>query len=400
MALTFSETAGIGVEDTETVRERIRQAWKDAFSVGGSTVELNTDPETPAGQLVDGETALVSEKDNELLVMANGFNPKTATGIFQDALAEIYFIQRHIAQPTLVTCQCTGLNGTNIPAGAVIQDESGNNYQLQTAITIPQTGEVEGVFACTEPGPIEAAENTVNKIITVIPGWDTVNNETAGVTGRNRETQAEFEQRRYESVAKNSHGLAESVGGSVYNLDDVVACRIEQNRGDEEIELLGVTIPPHSIYLSVYGGSPDEIGLTIHQKLDAGCGTAGNTSVHVNDETNNSVHTYFYTTAELTNMYVNITYVEGAVFEQDKVKTAVLSNFNGETAEYSRAKMGDSVFASRFYQTVISAGLADLVKVEVSRTSGSGWAQSVAFNLDEMPVLDADNITFTAESAG
>lgn len=397
MALIFDEFAGVGVQDAATVREMVRQMFVEAFANAGSQTDLNTDPETPAGQLIDGITALITQKDTELLRMANGFNPKTATGLFQDALGEIYFIQRHIAQPTTVTCTCYGLQGTNIPAGAVIQDTNGNNYQSVSAVTIPESGQIESVFSCQKTGAIEAAAGTVNKIITVIPGWDSVNNETAGVTGRERETQAEFEQRRYESVAKNSHGLAESVGGSVNNLDDVIASRVEQNRGDEEIQLLGVTIPPHSIYLSVYGGTGPEIGEVIHNKLDAGCGTSGNTSVRVTDATNGSQHTYFYTIAQTENLYVQVTTAENANYDEANVKQAIIENFNGMDDNYSRAKMGDTVFASRFYQTVISAGLTDLVKIEIG-TSAETLGQSAFFQLDQMPVLDESNISFVEES--
>lgn len=34
MALTFDTSVGVGVEDTETVRERIRQNWVNAFKDG------------------------------------------------------------------------------------------------------------------------------------------------------------------------------------------------------------------------------------------------------------------------------------------------------------------------------------------------------------------------------
>ena len=138
MALTFDPQTGMAAEDTQAIRERRAAAWKDAFRAAGNETTLNTDPETPAGQLVDGETALISQKDSELLVIANGFDPKTATGIFQDALGAIYFISRHVAEPTVVTCQCRGLQGTTIPAGAVIQDVNGNNYPVSyTHLTLP-----------------------------------------------------------------------------------------------------------------------------------------------------------------------------------------------------------------------------------------------------------------------
>lgn len=390
MALIFNDTMGISAEDTDIIRARLANAWKSAFAAGGSVEELNTDPETPAGQLVDGEAALVAAKDAELLKFANGFNPKTAVGIQQDALAEIYFLSRHVAQPTMVTCQCKGLSGTVIPAGSIVQDANGYNYASTLAATIPTSGSVDVVFSCQTSGAIYAGENSLEKIVTVIPGWDSVTNAAAGVTGRGRESQAEFEQRRWDSVAKNSHGLSESVAGSVYDLSDVVACRVEQNRDSDDIKLLGVTIPGHSIYLSVYGGTPKEIGNILHTKLDAGCGTCGNTSVTVTDESTGSAHVYYYTVATPKSLELHIVTGEDALYDADAIREEILKNFNGEGDTYARAKMGDTVYASRFYQTVISAGLTDLVSIGI----GDDYAKSQDFALNEMPVLDASDITF------
>lgn len=393
MALIFDNTTGVKAEETATIRSRLANEWKQAFNVADDTPELVTDPETPAGQLIDGQAAIISMKDAELLRLANGFNPSTATGVYQDALAQIYFIRRKVAQPTYVTCICKGLQGTAIPFGAVVQDVDGNKYTNTVAGTIGKNGTYETIFACTVYGAQKVGAGAVNKIITVLPGWDSVTNEKAGVTGRERETQTEFEQRRYDSVSKNSHGLAASVGGSVANIEGVAACRVEQNRGDDPITAFGVTIPPHSIYLSVYGGDPNEIGRTIHMKLDAGCGTSGNTSVKVPDETNNSIHTYFFTVAEVQNLFVRVNTAPAADFNETTVKNAILENFSGTMQSYSRVKMGDTVYASRFYETVIAAGLNGLVSIEVGR-SATAYGQSAVFNLNEFPVLDIANISF------
>ena len=56
-------------------------------------------------------------------------------------------------------------------------------------------------FQCTEAGPIECPAGTLSSIVTVIPGWDTGINQAAGVVGRTRESQADFENRRFASVA-------------------------------------------------------------------------------------------------------------------------------------------------------------------------------------------------------
>ena len=78
--ITFDSETGLVAQDTAVIRQNIAQQWKDAFNVSEDTPELNTEAETPAGQLIDGQTALVAEKDAEILRMANNFNPQTATG--------------------------------------------------------------------------------------------------------------------------------------------------------------------------------------------------------------------------------------------------------------------------------------------------------------------------------
>lgn len=397
MAINFNPETGLSADDAATVRAEITQSWKDAFNTGANSVELNTEPETPAGQLIDGETALVVAKDNEVLLLASQFNPETATGVFQDALGAIYFLQRRIAQSTVVSCLCRGLMGTVIPKGSIVQDASGYQYASLNAATIQSDGTTIVSFACTTAGAIIANADTVQKIITVIPGWDSVTNPAAGIVGRARETQAEFEERRYNSVAANSHGLAQSVEGSVNNLPDVIACRIEQNRTNANIEVLGVTIPPHSVYLSVYGGTPEEIGNVFHTKLSAGCGTAGNTMVVVTDPTTGSLNEYYYTIPNVVPVYFRVTAEVGANYIPSQVQAAIIANFSGETSDFLRVKMGDTVYASRFYSTVIKASLTALVKVELS-LDGQNWSDNVSFDLNQMPSISADDITFVEVS--
>lgn len=393
--ITFNPKTGFVAEDTAIIRQRIANQWKNAFNVSEDTPELNTEAETPAGQLIDGQAALISEKDSEILHLANSFNPETATGVAQDALAKIYFLERKVAQPTYVTCQCNGLQGTMIPYGAVVESTNGYQFYNTTPKTIPASGTVSCVFRCSEYGAIEIGSNIVTKIITVIPNWDSVNNSAAGVTGRDVETQSEFEIRRRASVAKNSHGLAESVEGTVNNLSGVVACRVEQNRGDVAVTKMGVSIPPHSIYLSVYGGTQSEIGTVIHEKLDAGCGTTGNTTVTVTDPTNASEHTYYYEIPTTKDFAVKVTYQATDTTPTnvaDLIKQAVVDNFNG-LSSYPRVKMGDSVYASRFYADVIACGVNNLQNIYIKYPSTDSWKSVKTVPLNEMPVMSTSNVT-------
>ena len=123
--IIFNPETGLEAEETSVVRENIRKEWVNAFATDPNLPPLDTSPETPAGQLIDGETALASQKDNDIVFLANQFDPRNAVGVFQDALASIYFLKRKVAVPTFVTCQAFGAYGTVIPYGALVQDANG-----------------------------------------------------------------------------------------------------------------------------------------------------------------------------------------------------------------------------------------------------------------------------------
>ena len=57
MALAFDPQTGFSADDVAAVRAAVAQAWKQAFKSGGKA-ELNTEPETPAGQIIDSQTDL------------------------------------------------------------------------------------------------------------------------------------------------------------------------------------------------------------------------------------------------------------------------------------------------------------------------------------------------------
>ena len=340
-------------------------------------------------------------KDAEILKLANSFNPAGATGLFQDALGKVYFLERKIEQPTMVTVECRGLQGTVIPYGAIVQDEQGHTfYNKVIGATIGEDGTCECLFRCSVYGTIVVDAGAVNKIITVIPGWDSVTNKSPGLTGREQETQSEFEARRAASVAKNAHGLAEAVEGTVNNLAGVVACKIEQNRTNDPVTKKGVSIPSHSVYLSVYGGDQLEIGKVMHEKLDAGCGTAGNTKVEFLDEVNSTEQIYYYQTPTAEAVKVKVILDgEGSPTEEAaaEIKGIILANFNGEYSDYPRVKMGDTVYASRFYKHIIDAGHETLRSVTIAYPKNGDLKSEVEIPLDKMPVLSAADIEIAME---
>ena len=398
MALTYSET-GITAEETSVIRANIAQEWKNAFA-DPTLPELDTNAETPAGQLIDGETALASEKDNELIFLSNQFNPKNAVGAWQDALGAIYFISRKIALPTYVTCQAEGAYGTVIPYGAIVQDTNGYTFMNTAPATINASGQATLIVRCTEMGAVEVTSGSVNKIVTTVPGWDRVTNAAAGVTGREVESQAAFESRRVQSVAKNAHGSVASVFGAIADINDVTALLILENTGNTDKTEKGVTIAGHSVYISVYGGADNEIAKAIYNKIDAGCGTNGNTMVSYNPVSDDAtqpdmLYSYYIErpTAVSTGIVVTVA-DEQTTTLTNAIKEAVVNNFNGNSG-YRRVKMGDTLYASRFYADVIKAGVTKLETIQIKYPLSATAADSVNVDADEIPTISVDDVTVT-----
>ena len=399
--LSFDPAVGMVAPDTAVLRDAVAANWEQAFNTGDGSPVLDTEATTPAGQLVDAEAAYLAQTNAEIMYVASMFNPRTSEGVWQDALGYIYFLSRKVAQPTLVTVTCSGLQGTEIPAGAQMRDDDGVRYELTATVTIPAGGSVDGVFRCLEAGPIECPAGTLTTIVTVIPGWDAGANPAAGVIGRNRESQADFENRRYASVAKNSHGSVFSLQGALADLDGVVDCTVLENTTSSTVTKHGVSIPSHSVAICIFGGADADIAETIYNKKDAGCGTTGSTTVtYIATDYGNATYNYEIVRPTPTDVHVaveiNRTDSTSATVEQD-IKDAIIADFNGQDTNSGNVRVGlaQTLYASRFAVAVIkTAGVSDLVGITVALGTGTPGA-SITIPGDVEPTISASDITVT-----
>lgn len=394
--LTFDTQKGLLAPDTDQVIAFVQNEFQKVFGN-----DINLDPSSAQGQLITTLAAMISTKNTEVLKLANQFNPLTAQGTFQDALGRIYFLERKIAQPTIVYCECTGLAGTVIPAGALVESAEGIRFYAQSEQVIDETQSIAMTFICETTGPVQVQPNTITKIITVVPGWDTVNNPSAGIVGRVEETQAEFDRRRYASVSKNAHGTAASLYGALASINNVLDVVVLENRTNETIEEAGVSIEGHSVYISIFGGTDDEISETIYNKLGCGCGTTGDVPVtYVAADYFDAVYTFNINRPEELSIYINIKIKETdktpATIDED-IKEAVLQNFNGlDSASSSRVRMAENLYASRFYPTILSQNVQELLDVGISLDNEA--FESVLFiPADKFPTLKKENITVELE---
>lgn len=395
--LEFNAGTGVVVPTTQEVREDIAAKVQAAFATGETGIELNVDPASPMGQVVDALTAEIEAKNAEIAFLANQFSMAQATGGFMDALASLYFIERKVSEATIVQCTCTGLAGTQIPYGAIVQDTNGNKYRcLQTTdTTIPASGSILVNFSAVEHGALAVQPNAVTKIVTTVPGWDTVNNPAAGIAGRDRESDAELLERVKASVAYNAHGTADALKAAIANLDGVIDCEVLENYGSETKTLYGVSVAGHSIAVCVSGGDDADIAEAIYRKKDAGCGMTGTHEVtYTAVDNGNTKYTYPIIVPTATNLYIRVTFFGSSMDEtsQAAVKAAVVSDATGQGTN-TRIGLASTVYGSRFWSTVLGVTNLPVKSIQLALGSASGFADSLQINANVEPVVSTATVS-------
>ena len=397
--IIFNSKTGFDVTEIDDLREQIASEWQEAFKEKDRPL-LNTDPETPQGQIIDSQVATVNQKDSEVLYLAQQFDPRTAEGRFQNALAEIYFIKRKSAINSYAICTLNGRAGTQISAGALIESEiDGTQWSLDQDITIPANETITAKFTCLTEGAISASSGTLTKIVTTVTGWDTVTNATA-IVGSLEESQSAFEKRRKDSVSLNARSTVNAVYANVAQCDGVIAVYAVDNKKNISETIDNYTLTPHSIFVSVIGGENADIAKAIYDNLSAGCDYNGNTSVDITNEYSGAVETVKFYRPDVFNIFIKVQIQNSASLQNDYeniVKQAVYNNFYGldstkiNNEPLLRLKMNDDLYSSRFTPSILNAGITNVLTVQLS-LDGSEWVNNVHIPITANPTLDLNNI--------
>jgi len=398
--LLFNSLTGVQIQDTATIRANIVTKVQQAFKVNDADPLLNLDSASPMGQVVDLLVAEIEAKNAEIAYLANMLNMSSARGIWLDALGSLYFIERKMSEPTVVTCVCTGVGTTVIPFGSLVEDSNGNKLRLldTAGLKIGASGKAVGQFSTVDHGAIVINANSVTKIVTVVSGWDTVDNESAGVTGRDRETDTEYLARIKISLSTNAQGTVQALRAAILALDEVIACTVLENTTNTAQTKYGVSVGGHSVGVCVYGGEGSEIAEAIYKKKDAGCGTSGTDTVTYTDPLYiGETYSYKIFRATTERVYLKITSYQTIPSEQQAtIRKALIADLNGDGAN-QRATMASTLYASRFFYVAQSLTSIAL-KQAVLSDDGSTYSDTLVVNADKMPTLQAEDIIFETVS--
>ncbi len=396
--LKFDPQYGLLCENTEEIRAQVRQIFIDAFGE-----DLDVDPESPQGQLIDSLTAIISDKDSQVLELANQFDPYKNDGIYQEAMAHLYFIERKGARASLVTCECRGLANTFIPRGTIIKNADNLLFYSINDAFIGANGKVEISFECEKTGAINIPLYSITSIVSVIPGFDSVINNNPALLGSEKESRAEFEKRRTLAIAKNGQGSLLSLYGELSQVDNVVDVLILENPTSVKLIEKNVEIEPHSIYIAISGGEDSAIARAIYIKKDAGCGTTGTHKVQHFEDITGAKYSYFINRPIHFALSMRVQIKLKADSKSDiesEIKALLLDDFYGRFDNYlsKRVGIGENIHASRFYLSLLNAGISELTKLELS-IDGSNFSESIELDANQLPILLEENIELITSSS-
>lgn len=365
---------------------------------GGVNPALNT----PQGQLASSEAAVIADKNSNIAYIVNQIDPQYASGRFQDAIGRIYFMTRKAAQSTVVSCTVGGIPGTVIPAGSLAMDTSGNTYQTLDAITIGSAGTTTAEFSNLTTGPIPCAAGTLTQIYVSVTGWDSINNLAAGVLGTNVETPQQFELRRQNSVAANSHGTTDAIFAAVSAVSGVIDAFVIDNPSGSVVNYGASNYPlsAHSIYIAAVGGESANIAQAIWQFKDAGCnyntapGEGSVETVTIEDPSYAAPQPSYqvsYIVPGTLAVYITVTLANVSTLPTGyaaTIQNAILAQFT--------ASIGTTILASSFYAAILaSVPNIQLVSVFIgSAPTPTGY--ELGIGIDQVPSLSASNIVVTS----
>lgn len=371
--------------------------WQAAFDNA-----LSTNLETPQGQVVTSQTAILNDSFALFLSLMNNVDPAFASGRMQDALCRLNFLTRKEATATQVVATCTGLNGLVIPAGSLAKATDGRIYASVAAGTI-SSGAADIIFECVDKGPITCAAGTLNSIYQVVSGWDSIANAADGTPGRNDESRRDFEARRQASVAANAVGTNGAMKGAVLNVAGVTDVYVIDNPSASSVTKQGVTLPAYCVYAAVKGGTDADVAKALWSKKAPGAPwyASANTTVTVTD-TDGYVTPYptysikFQRPSNLP-VYFAVSIANSAAVPANAaqiIKDAIIATFTGDNVE--KPTIGSTVYASKFYAAIAGLGSwAQIISCLVGPSAVAATANSIASDLDEIPSIAAAQIAVT-----
>lgn len=382
---------GVVIPDTSTVKTEVEAEYREVYGE-----DFIVDSSTEQGREIDAEvTSRMSVLRNNAK-LANQINPNYAEGVFLDAIYAFSGGERDGAERSTAECTLGGVAGTNIPAGSLAEDESGNEWELSVAVTIPASGSINASFFSVEYGPITAAAGEINKISSGGElGWETITNDSEAIPGKLEQSDISTRSQRNLELALNANNNTYAIIAAISEVENVASLTFRENFYGTPVVIDGVSMVENSTYVCVDGGADSDIADAYYNSRSGGSGFNGSTTYNVTDPISGQVIPVQFDRPDSIPVNVRITIKSPVgVDQREAVKQAVVDYAVGLVDGEDGFVVGGNV--SPFE---IAAAVNELVSnVFVSKCEVSSPDIFPTFTTDTIEIQIFEKATITTDS--
>lgn len=336
------------------------------------------------GSLADREDKIWQQLE---AVFLSGFT-QFAEGEALDYAAFRIGLARYLAQYSTVTLKLTNssLNPLTVPSGSLFK-QSGINVFWETVsdVIIPSGGNITVNARSKEKGAFTAEPNSIDTIVSVISGLDTVTNENEAIIGRVKESDTELRRRCIESLVISLGGIGEAIKNRLENeVTGVTHCSWTENRTDN-IDINGLV--PHSFRFVVIGGDDIEVAKKISEAKPVGIPTNGSISINITD-INGNTETIKFDRATAVNIYLEVNKTTNSKYPSngdDLIKNLLV--------EYGKTLIEDDNVINHYLIGALNSipGIEDL-EILQSITTNPTLTTTISISSNERANIQASNI--------
>lgn len=410
MSYDFIRTTGVIVSDTQDVLKTVQDEWKQIF---GNALSL--DASTPQGRIMEMTALERKNIMNVLAFMCNQLNPSYSTGVYLDAIAGFFGLDREAGtHTTLLYVTLTGVPNSLIPATSRAETTDGDIFILSENVTLGADGKGLGTFVALEAGPIPCPAGALNKISVPVAGWETVYNGSNGVLGALEESDAALRTRLDMSKFKWSTNMVRSLSAAIYEVEGIQDVYIYENfngidytSSNNPLIPAGETVKAHSVMIVVLGGSADgeflnNVAKAILEKRSGGCGMSAVANeayvrnIGVQNGATNREYIMTFNEAQSVPIYISLS-VENISYSganlAEAIKEVLLNWFSGNIEGIEAPRIGQKI--SIFDITsVVSKQIGVYIKsCTIGKSSSSMGVNEIPIDFTDVATLDYNNIT-------
>jgi uncharacterized phage protein gp47/JayE len=365
-------------------------------------LNFSVDPETPQGQVI-GLTAFgLSQADDAFVNSAQSLDIYKASGNQLDGIMGALGVYRKLQTRTTVPVELTGVPATLIPATSRARDTNGELFTLNTDIQLDGSGNGAGTMTAINYGAIVVGVGTLTQVVDTVPGWETVNNATAGTEGQDTQIDSQARNDYFVELFRNAVSPFDAVKAAVSEAENVIEVGGAENDQDTPDTFDGVVVGAHTIAIVVDGGVAEDIGAAIRLKKTAGTATQGTTAWA--DPPNTDIN-FYYADDLFVTINVNITIGtgfpgNGTALMQQRIDNYLSGVFAGsiddDYFETDGMKISEDLNSFRIYTPVNSVPGHVVNSITLEKKSGGGPVTVVTATLiDKIKVETISDISIT-----